>query len=465
VRHGFVLSLFDQPLAVDARTWLAWLGELGDPLLGGRDRFRAAGLWGASLTPLGGAALLVALLSGRTRLSRWLGSFVLVTLWLTFHRPSYVFAARHLGLGLSPFLPFAAALVPCAILVALGFDHCLRVRGGGRRAALVFVFPGLALAGALASGKPLAGANLAVLVACTAGALVLVAPRPVPLAAVALGSAFYYGVLSLPSESRVDIEQRVERVQPLADAIAEVSHGGRFAWVADQRPLILGPNTEQLYDLASIHSFDSLTSRRYQAWTERVSEVGAAFHGRFFESLSGLERLATADFARADVRVVLALEPLVDEHLRLVTHVGPVYVHEVLGTTARAAWMAEAACAREPDGLRLPSELSGDGVERRAGPDERIELALVPRSEPGVLWLSQQFHPHWRARSPEGALQTVLLDGFWQGVLVPPGTREVVLEFRPWVRFAWIPQLAFALAGLVLVARCWLFRRCHATRR
>ena len=462
VRQGFIASMFDKPLPMSARTCLAWLGELGDPLLDGRKRFASEGLWGSSLTPLGGAAVLVALFAVRTRLVRWLAGFVGVTLLLTFVRPTYVFAAQHLGLGLSLFLPFGAALAPCALLVALGLDHCLRVRGGSARVALVLLFPVLALAGAIASGKPLVGGNVAALIVFTVGALVIVAPRPLGLTAVAVGSAFYYGTLSLPNESRAHIERRIERVQPLVKTIAEHVHDGRFTWFGRERPLYLSPNTEQLYGLSSIQSYDSLAPRRYEAWTERVSARGSRFHGRFFESITDLEHLATPDFRRADVRVLLSKRLLAHERLRSVARVGPVYVYEIAGSAPRAAWVSEAACAREADGLRLPpAELSGDGVERRTGPAERIALALLPRAEPGVLWLGQQFHPHWRARSEAGELATVLLDGFWQGVLVPPGTRELVLEFRPWVRLAWLPQLAFALAGFGLLARRWYSRMRH----
>ena len=55
------------------------------------------------------------------------------------------------------------------------------------------------------------------------------------------------------------------------------------------------------------------------------------------------------------------------------------------------------------------------------------------------------------------------VDDFYLGVLVPAGTAELELEFRPWVRCAWIPQVFFAAAALaVALAR---LRRASSQRR
>ena len=74
-------------------------------------------------------------------------------------------------------------------------------------------------------------------------------------------------------------------------------------------------------------------------------------------------------------------------------------------------------------------------------------VVLLTGMGTGLLFLSQQYHPHGRARSTAGELETVTIDGFFQGVLVPVGTAEIELAFEPWVRWAWLPQACFTLAG------------------
>jgi hypothetical protein len=119
----------------------------------------------------------------------------------------------------------------------------------------------------------------------------------------------------------------------------------------------------------------------------------------------------------------------------------------------------------------LQSQIEGFGtpsaarlaVQRTRAADDRLEFATSVSDAPTILLVSQQFHPQWRARGRKGsaeiALETFAVDDFWQGVKLPPGTREVALEFRPWVRFAWIPQLLFSLAAAGLAAAAILRRQ------
>ena len=56
-------------------------------------------------------------------------------------------------------------------------------------------------------------------------------------------------------------------------------------------------------------------------------------------------------------------------------------------------------------------------------------------------------------------LETVQVNGFYQGVVVPPGTEEVELRFLPLVRWAWVSQVAFALAWLAAGGRALARKR------
>jgi hypothetical protein len=80
---------------------------------------------------------------------------------------------------------------------------------------------------------------------------------------------------------------------------------------------------------------------------------------------------------------------------------------------------------------------------------QKIEVTGSP--EETLLFLSQQYHRAWRAISKDRPLPTVIVNGFYQGVVLPPDTSEVELFFRPFVLWSWLPQLLFATSGALLL--------------
>jgi hypothetical protein len=46
---------------------------------------------------------------------------------------------------------------------------------------------------------------------------------------------------------------------------------------------------------------------------------------------------------------------------------------------------------------------------------------------------------------------TVIVNRFYQGVVLPPNTSEVKLFLRPFVLWNWLPQLLFATSGALLL--------------
>ena len=63
-------------------------------------------------------------------------------------------------------------------------------------------------------------------------------------------------------------------------------------------------------------------------------------------------------------------------------------------------------------------------------------------------------------RTASGWLEakTIPVNGVFQGVLLPEGTQKVQLQFKPFVRFAWIAHVFWLLVLLVLAfqgMRAW----------
>jgi hypothetical protein len=468
------------PHLSSVRDALAWLQELGDPLWHGRPPFvhPSHHLWGVTFTPLFGAGLVLAVARVRTRLVHLALGFTLALLALTLSEPLYRFGVGCLGLGLSHLLPFAGATVPIALLGALGFDHALRrPRPSGEatswiRGAWALVLPTLIVAGALATGRPLDPWNASVSLALAAAAAWALARSSGPvLLGAALVAAAHYGVANLPVKPRAEIDWLLEHQAPRADEIRRLAGEGRFAQIASRAPGWPAPNMELLHRLASIHSYDALPSQRFKTWV-RGFGGGTTSRERIFNYVADPSWIASEDFARSGVRVVLSEQELSSPALRAVGELLDVHLYEVVSPAPLRAWVPLSACRLATDKgsveVSVPGSIASVGkpIERRSDRDERFQLAFAAEPEPGLVWLSQQYHPRWRATSRGRPLTTLPVDGFWQGVLVPPGTSELTLEFRPWIRWWWVPQLFFALAAVgALLARSVRSRQSSAQRQ
>jgi hypothetical protein len=89
---------------------------------------------------------------------------------------------------------------------------------------------------------------------------------------------------------------------------------------------------------------------------------------------------------------------------------------------------------------------------------QKIEVTASP--EESLLFLSQQYYRAWRATSHQRSLCTIMVNGFYQGIVLAPFTDEVELSFRPFVPWSWVPQLLFVGAGVWLLLRTqWRTRR------
>ena len=102
--------------------------------------------------------------------------------------------------------------------------------------------------------------------------------------------------------------------------------------------------------------------------------------------------------------------------------------------------------------MRSVCRLSGE----QGGSAAICDCALETES---LLFVSQQYHDSWQARSPSGPLKTVVVNGFYQGVLLPPGTAEVELRFLAWGRWSWVPQVGFVMLGLAFLLTSWRYRK------
>lgn len=441
------------------RAWAAFVQQRFDPLWTGNPA-HAEGervFNGFALTPLFFALFFVALAPGlRRRLwpaLAWVGACLLLTVWPA----AYRLAVEHAGLGVSRGQPLVKALVPSMVVAAVAADALLRGavrRGPARALAVLAVLAGAGLG--LASERELEPGLVAAGLVLGAGALAFVwFPRPWLLVLLATAGAFHYGRRLVLERPRADVHLRSGLVDLLREATAD---GSRFAWV-DKTVPALPSNQEMLHGLRSVHTTNSLASLAYLRWSFAQSGDGAETHGRRCLTLDSASGLDPARLRAAGVRVLLSSTPLPSSLARLaVPRAGPFGVYEL-----RGAPVLESVVERfRREGERAWTEGAlrpGAGVRRTLDQDDHLAFALAPAPRPTLLFVSQQHHRDWRASADGRALETVLVDDLYLGVVVPPGTRAVDLRFLPAVRWAWLPQVGFAAAAAALCLRALLARR------
>jgi hypothetical protein len=128
----------------------------------------------------------------------------------------------------------------------------------------------------------------------------------------------------------------------------------------------------------------------------------------------------------------------------------------------------EATIANEhPDEVAYAAAASTESPRQQNGnvtvQASRNGVALEVQSDQGVLVASSvSFDAGWRAMSAGERLGTVRINGGFLGVRVPPGARQVVLDFRP--RY-WRLSLALSSLAAILLIAWWWHQRKPRVRR
>jgi MYXO-CTERM domain-containing protein len=241
---------------------------------------------------------------------------------------------------------------------------------------------------------------------------------------------------------------------PLVDLVRrETAGGARFAWAGANLGEFVAPNQEALFGLRSVHSYNPLFSSAYQDWAARYRKTQVrGTHDRRFLSVIRLEEFLRESAALTATTVILSAFEQDVPGLRLLGRFGPLRAYRVEKAPIHALLTRDFAVDRA-DGARLaPATTVLAAPESTLEHDDHRRFRLRPQDAETLLVVAQQFHPRWRAEADGHDLETLVVDGIFQGVRVPPGTEEVELAFQARVRWSWIPQAGFALAALVLLA-------------
>jgi hypothetical protein len=413
---------------------------------------------GLSFTPIYGTLIWLSLfLKKRSDVLFW-QVFLVLCLAGTLFPSVYLFAVHHLGFGLSRIQLAGGGIIPGFVLSAMTLSAVLR---GELRLSLplilwslVPIFTELVVSLFVWHGKAIDLLAVAITVLLVTALLCSLRWRHAPsLIALAVASTFLYGralILSQPLKAIHTSSKLIEAVKTCTP------YGERFA-IAGGGIAALPPNQEALLGLMSVNSYDSLSSRRYQDLTRHWSVRGTNTYGRNFKFLDATMVVADATFPLTNVSAILSLHPLMTNQLKLSGEVNRIKLYQPVAAPIDLLQTATFDMAR-PDAIVIDFSTNAPTLQSSHAQtlDDFEKLRVTATPQETVLFLSQQYHPAWKAETHHRSLRTVIVNDFYQGVILPPNTGEVELCFRPFVLWSWLPQLLFAIGGALLLLRTLL---------
>ena len=406
-------------------------------------------------------AMLAATLVTRAVRRAWL--FIIVAggfLLMAACQPVHLAAIKLMGFGLSRGNPIGGIYLPAFVVCAYGVDTLLADRErrqiqatGPALAAVAATVLGMTLIIGLHKTVHIDWPSVAIGLVLAAAAIAFVIVRsPSILYAVAVVTVLAFTAPALIHRPVDD----VARSSPLIQMLHDLSQNGhRYAKVGKAARLVPS-NQEVLVDLYSIHSYDSLSSLRYGAFTRTISDAGVTTFGRHFDRLDNKEKNLIDDMSYTGVSVVISDYELLLEGWSV--HDSPT------GDLIYVASEAPPIVAQVTEFARVNGSVSlagPIGLHARPGwatlserRDNQLRVQTRAIAQPSLVFVSSQFHRDWVARSTRGILDTLPINDFYLGVILPPETSSVELRFVPLSRWAWLPLLFFAAClTLAIMAR------------
>lgn len=410
------------------------------------------------------------LVSFKKTLGWWLA--ILVLCLLAFVQPLYVLGVKYFGFNLSRSTPLGSIMLPLTIITAFGVDALARRTHHRQFSSAVFVGGGITLIliaiGTVHGVSQHVPIRWGVVIGLLMISSLLIAQydriRP-KLLMLALASVVV--VTSYPLMLKQDPAQ-IAMTSPLVEKIREsLPAGSRYAVVVPGIS-VLPPNLNATLGLASVHSYNSLSSTRYHALIKSLGgevQTFGRWNGAIAPDYSGLM------FWMSNISLILSPSELTHENLESLGEESGIYFYRVLfrmGESLQVAPRLQLDLSLTELVLDYPRSMVTNTPVKILDQGDALEFEVKP-SAPSVFLLSQKFHRDWEAlvETSHGwqAAQTVEVNGVFQGVLLPPETYRVRLDFKPLVRYAWVAHVFWFLLAVLAGFKCWQKYRKRALER
>lgn len=364
----------------------------------------------------------------------------------------YFFGVKYLGFNLSRLKPQFSILLPITVVVAYGVDALFDRRNSTKVATAITVALIVCIFGIIAGGVAYGVHSalpirwsivflmllLVTLLAAQydrARPLLLIISLIIPLASISYPLILFQNL------------SQIHKTSPLVEAVRDnLPEKSRFA-ISTPGMYPLLPNINVVVGLSSIHSYNSLSSKRYHTL---IKSLGGEMltYGRWNSSIS--PDYSSPMFWMSNISLMLSPTKLKHENLEYLGEVSGVHLSKVISSMGSSLQVPLPSnyISGSPLQLTDPRLLSTHKPIRLLDKTDFLEFE-VNREGPSVLVLSQKFHRDWKAEILSNGnwrpTSTTEVNGVFQGVLLPPEVERVKLKFRPFVHYAWIINTFWSL--------------------
>ena len=376
---------------------------------------------------------------------------------LAFDRPLYVVAVKYLGFGLDRSNPLHCIMLPLTIIVAFGVDAVVKRSNPGKvdravviatSSLLLILIYGVAIGfvDKIEIHWGIVGA-MAFLIGLLLGQLKNTRPLPLIAALVVVLTVITSHLMSH------QYLRDIATTSPLVEKMrANMPAGSRFAF-AGQGLYTLAPDFNAELGLPSVHSYNSLSPRRYQAL---IQSLGGKVTGQGRRSTAISPDYDSAVFWMSNISLILSPSMLTNKNLIYLGEESDIFMYKVTSRMGASIQVTVPETSVKDDNAQIadPRLLPVHTPTKVLDEGDRLEYQVTPGAG-SVLVLSQTYYRDWQAwvsgQSGWIPAKTVLVDGVFQGILLPPNVQRVRLDFRPFVRYAWIGHLFWFLMIVLLM--------------
>ncbi len=389
----------------------------------------------------------------------WLAILILCT--LAFVHPLYVLGVKYFGFNISRSTPLGSITLPLTIITAFGID-ALAKRTKNRKFDSAVVAGGAVTLVVIAIGVAFGiSQHVQIRWRLVAGLLLLSGfliaqydrTRPL-LLMLALASVLV--MTSYPLMLKQDPAQ-IAMTSPLVERIrVNLPPGSRYA-VAAPGVSVLPPNLNATLGLASVHSYNSLSSTRYHTLIKSLGGKVQTY-GRRNAAIS--PDYAGAMFWMSNIGLILSPGKLGHQNLESLGEEAGIHLYRVISRMGESLQVVPPQLDMSATKMVFndPRDMVTNTPVKILDQGDVLEFEVEP-TVPSVFLLSQKFHRDWKALAETDhgwqAAQTVEINGVFQGVLVPQDTRRVRLDFKPLARYAWIAHVFWVLLLFLAGFKLW----------
>lgn len=378
---------------------------------------------------------------------------------ITFVPPLYALCVKYLGFNLSRSIPLGGITLPLIIIVAYGVDALVK-RSFPEKLSRTVWFATVGVLAVIVIGLCFAlsqaitirwGMVLVMLILVGLFAAQHQKTHPVLLIAALV---LIMATISYPLMLHQNPDQ-IATTSPLVEKVrADLPIGSRFAVTQDL--LVLPPNLNAGLWIASVHSYNSLSSKRYPIL---IKALGGDVQTDGCWNSSIAPDYNSPLFWMSNISLILSPTKLTHENLEYLGEESGVHLHKVISQMGDSLQVATQTNI-DTDNLQLadPRLLLSHVPSKHLDQGDLLEFELTPMAS-SVLILSQKFHRDWQAQVLNHSIwlpaKTMVVNGVFQGVLLPQDTQRVRLEFKPYSRFAWVAHLFWLFLLALLGLKKW----------